>query len=194
MFATKEIEVLIKIYKELAKAFLLSLIIFALTFCLSICAEAQTERSVKEIVKTLSGGKLKVETRAKPYKLEADFNGDKIKDAAIVVELLDLPKNIGAKIKKAYPYYSKKASKNDLAMLIIHGAGKGWRTAQKESILLVGENSAMIFEKERFNEEGDSVEIERQKNGRVRLFFSTEGSEGYLKWNGKRYVWWETNP
>lgn len=186
---------MLKICKNAAKVFLLSFItLLTLMFCLQFSVNAQAASNVEDLVKSLSGGKLKVETRARPYKLSADFNGDKVEDTAVIVELLDSPKSISPTVKKAYPYYLNSVAKNDLVMLIIHGTGKGWEFAQKESILLLGHNSALVFEKERFNEQGDSVEIEKDKRGKVRLFFSTEGAEGYLKWNGKRYVWWETQP
>ncbi len=161
---------------------------------LSFSIRAQTEASVEKLVNSLSAGKLRVESKATPYKLTGDFNGDKIEDIAIIVELMDSPENVSSKIKKVYPYYSKEVAKNDLMMLIVHGAGKGWKTAQKESFLLIGENSALIFEKQRLAEKGDGVKIEKDKGGKLRLYFPTEGSEGYLKWNGKKYVWWESEP
>ena len=180
--------------KIIGKSLLKRIFFFAFLFGLSLSVKAQTAKTVEEIVESVSGGKLRVETKATPYKLAADLNGDKVEDVAVVVELLELPKNISPTVKKVYPYYTQEVSKNDLALLIIHGKGKGWQYAQKETILLVGSNSALIFEKSRLDEKGDAIEIKKDKNGRVKLLFSTEGSEGYLKWNGKKYVWWETNP
>lgn len=167
---------------------------FMLLLCLSLSINAQTVQSVEDLVKLLSDGKLKVETRAVPYQLAGDFNGDKVKDIAVIVELLDLPKNISPAIKKVYPYYIKTVAQNDLIMLIIHGKGKGWQFAQKESILLLGRNGAMIFDKERLNEEGEKIEIEKTKDNKTRIFFSTEAASGALKWNGKKYIWSETQP
>lgn len=58
---------------------------FTLLFSLSFSAKAQTASCAEDLVKTLSDGKLQVETRAIPYKLVGDFNGDKIEDLAVIV-------------------------------------------------------------------------------------------------------------
>lgn len=180
----------------------LSLLItfFALLFGLSFSAEAQTAKSVENLVKSLSGGKLQVETRAFPYKLIGDFNGDKVKDVAVIVSLSDTVENIGKIVKIENPYaraWGKEINTELLALFIIHGKGKGWQFAQKSSVLFLGRNSALIFQKSRLGEHGErgnNWEIEKDKRGKVNLFFSTEGSDGTMKWNGKKYVWTESQP
>lgn len=90
--------------------------------------------------------------------------------------------------------WGKEVNTELLALFIIHGKGKGWQLAQKSSVLFLGRNSALIFEKERLNETGEGVSIEKDKAGKISLVFPTEASEGILKWNGKRYTWRETQP
>jgi len=66
-----------------------------------------------------------------------------------------------------------------------------------QSGLVLGRSSALIFQKSRLGESGDNSnnwEIKKDKRGRSSLFFGTEASDGTLKWNGKRYVWTESEP
>lgn len=172
--------------------------ILTLPLWLSFPAKAQTAKSAEDLVKSISGGKLKVETKAVPYELIGDFNGDKVKDVAVIVSLSDTPANVAKSVKVQYPYYGEKeVSTEDLALFIIHGKGKGWQFAQKNSVLFLGRSSALIFQKPRLGEHGENGsnwEIKQDKRGKVSLFFATEGSDGTMKWNGKRYKWTETNP
>lgn len=185
--------------KRKIKAFASMLIgISTLLMGLNFSVKAQTAKSIEELVKSISGGKLAVETKAVPYKLIGDFDGDKVKDVAVIVGLSDTVENIAKVVKIQYPYYSEKeVDTEDLALLIIHGKGKGWQVAQKSSILFLGRSSALIFQKPRLGEHGENGEnweIKQDKRGKVKLFFATEGSDGTMKWNGKRYKWTETNP
>ncbi len=168
---------------------------FALLLVSNFAAQAQTAKKVEDLVKSLSGGKLQVETKATPYQLVADFDGDKIKDVAVVVSLSDTVENIAKNVKIVYPYFFKKEVDTEiLALFIIHGKGKGWQYAQKSAVLFLGRNSALIFQKDRLGESGDGMELEKDKRGRVGIYFITEGSSGTIKWNGKKYVWTETQP
>ena len=81
-----------------------------------------------------------------------------------------------------------------LALFIVHGKGKGWQFAQKSAVLLLGRNSVLIFQKERLNETGDGMRIEKNKGGKISIIFPTEASDGILKWDGKKYSWTETQP
>ncbi len=172
--------------------------IFMLLLCLNTSIEAQTGRSVEDLVKSISGGELKVETRAVPYKLVGDFDGDQVDDVAVIVCLSDTVENIAKNIKIEYPYFTgKEVDTKDLALFIIHGKGKGWQFAQKSSVLFLGRSSALIFQKSRLGEHGEkgnNWEINKGRLGKVNLFFGTEGSDGTLKWNGKKYVWTESQP
>ena len=56
-----------RINKRAAKAFALLLTtISTLLLCLGVSGQAQTPKKVEDLVKSISGGKLKVETRAVP--------------------------------------------------------------------------------------------------------------------------------
>lgn len=171
-----------------------ALLLFGLIFAVN----AQTAESVVDLVELISGGKIKVETRAKPYQLVGDFDGDKVKDVAVIVSLSDTVENVAKAVKVEYPYYSgREVDADALALFIIHGKGKGWQFAQKSSVLFLGSNSALIFQKPRlgeYGENGGNWEIQKAKRGKVNLFFATEGSDGTLRWNGKKYVWTESNP
>ena len=188
-----------RINERAVKVFASTLItIFILLLCLSVSAQAQTAKKVENLVKSLSSGKLRVETRAVPYELIGDFNGDKVKDVAIIVSLSDTVENIAKDVNIEYPYFSgKEVDTQDLALFIIHGKGKGWKFAQKSSILFLGRSSVLIFQKSRLGEHGEkgnNWEIAKDKRGKVNLFFGTEGSDGIMKWNGKKYVWSESQP
>lgn len=188
-----------KVFRQSIKSFLTNaLVIFVPVFNLNSSASAQTASTVEELVKSLSGGTLQVETKAAPYKLVADFDGDKIKDVAVIVSLADTPANVAKNVKVQYPYYSEKeVSTDDLALFIIHGKDKGWEYAQKSSVLFLGRNSALIFQRDRLGESGEkgnNWEIKKDKRGKSTLFFGTEASSGTLQWNGKKYVWTESEP
>jgi hypothetical protein len=186
----------IRIQIYLANAGVLSLF-FTVLVGLSFSAPAQTATAVKELVKSLSNNKLRVETTATPYKLVGDFNGDKVEDVAVIVSLADTVENIRRAIKIENPYagaWGDEINTELLALFIIHGKGKGWQFAQESSVLLLGQNSALIFQKGRLGESGDGMKIEKDRRGRVRIVFPTEASEGILKWNGKTYAWNETQP
>lgn len=171
----------------------LSLIFFALMI-FTISSAAQTASTVEDLVKQISGDTLKVEMKATPYKVVGDFDGDKVSDIAVIVSLTDTPANIAKKVKVQFPYYKEKeVSNDDLALFIINGQGKGWETAQKSSILFLGRNSAMIFQKERLGETGDGMKLKTDKNGRAFIEFVTESARGTMKWNKKRYVWTESH-
>ncbi len=169
-----------------------------LLFGLGISAKAQTASSVEDLVKTLSDKKLQIETKAAPYQLVGDFNGDKIEDVAVIVSLSDTIENIGKTVKIEYPYaraWGKKVKAEDLALFIIHGKGKGWQLAQKSTVLLAGQNSVLIFQKSRLGSDlVRAMEVEKDKRGRTSIVFITEGSDGTLKWNGKKYTWTESHP
>lgn len=171
---------------------------FVLLFGLNFAAQAQTAATVESLVEKLSGGKLKTETKAVPYNIVGDFDGDKIGDVAVIVSLADTVENIGKIVKIQYPYYSEKeVGADDLALFIIHGKGKGWQFAQKSSVLFLGRSSALIFQKDRLGESGtngNNWEIKKDKSGKASLFFGTEASDGTMKWNGKKYVWTESEP
>jgi hypothetical protein len=170
-------------------------VFFVLSVCLNLSIPAQTASKVEDLVKSLSGEKLKVESKATPYKLVGDFNGDKIEDVAVIVSLSDTVEKTAKTVKVAYPYYfGKEVDAEDLALFIIHGKGKGWQFAQKSSVLFLGRNSALIFQKARLGEKGDGMELDKDKRGKVSIYFVTEGSSGTLKWNGKKYVWTESHP
>lgn len=160
--------------------------------------KAQTAADFNKVVKSLSDGKLKIETQAAPYNLVGDFDGDKVEDAAIIVSFTDSVENIGKIVKVNYPYaqaWGKKVKADDLALFIIHGKGKGWRSEQKSSVLMLGENSVLIFQKRRLGSDLErGMEVEKDKRGKLSIVFITEGSEGILKWNGKKYTWRETQP
>lgn len=171
----------------------LSLIFLALAV-FSISAVAQTASTIEELVKQISGGKLKVETKATPYKIVGDFDGDKVDDIAVIVSLADTPANVAQKVKVQFPYYKEKeVSNDDLALYIIHGQGKGWESAQKSSILFLGRNSALIFQKERLGEAGDGMQLKKDKKGGTIIEFVTESARGTMKWNKKGYVWTESH-
>jgi len=169
-----------------------------LTLLFSLNTKAQTASSVEDLVKTLSDKKLQVETKAAPYQLVGDFNGDKIKDVAVIVSLSDTIENIGKTVKIEYPYaraWGKEVDAEDLALFIIHGKGKGWQFAQKSSVLMVGRNSVLIFQKDRLGSDlVRAMEIEKDRRGKASIVFITEGSDGTLKWNGKKYTWTESQP
>lgn len=185
-----------KIFGRLKGAnLLLTVFYLMLPLCLNSFVNAQTSQNVEDLVNTISGGKLKVETKATPCKLTADFDGDKIEDVAVIVSLADTPVNIAKIVKIQYPYYfGKKVNTELLALFIIHGKGKGWQFVQKSSVLLLGQNSALIFQKQRLNETGSGMEIEKDKRGKNGIYMITEGADGTIKWNGKKYVWTETQP
>jgi hypothetical protein len=166
-----------------------------LLFGLQLSVNAQNIKRVEDLVKSLSNEKLKVETRATPYQLVGDFNGDKVNDVAVIVSLSDTVEKTAKTVKVAYPYYfGKEVDAEDLALFIIHGKGKGWQFAQKSSVLFLGRNSALIFQKARLGEKGDGMELDKDKRGKVSIYFVTEGSSGTLKWNGKKYIWTESEP
>ncbi len=167
----------------------------ALLFCLPLCASAQTATSVECLVKVMSKNTLEVETKATPYKLTGDFDGDKIEDVAVVVKLSDTVKNIENAVTVEYPYaFGKDVDTDILALFIIHGKNKGWQVAQKSSVLLLGRNSALVFEKSRLNETGEAMRIQKKKGGKDSLYLITEGADGTIRWNGKKYVWTESQP
>lgn len=185
--------------KSEMKLFILILTaISTLLLCLDASAQAQTAKKVEDLVKSISGGKLKVETEAVPYELIGDFNGDKVNDVAVIVSLYDTVKNVAKNVKIEYPYFlGKEVDAEDLALFIIHGKGKGWKFAQKSSVLFLGRSSVLIFQKSRLGEQGEkgyNWEIKKARRGRSDLFFGTEGSDGTMKWNGKKYVWSESQP
>jgi len=168
--------------------------IFSVLAVFSNSAAAQTASTIEDLVKQISGDKLKVETKATPYKIVGDFDGDKVDDIAVIVSLADTPANIAKKVKVQFPYYKEKeVSSDDLALLIINGQGKGWESAQKSSTLFLGRNSALIFQKDRLGEAGDGMELKTDKNGKVNIEFVTESARGTMKWNKKRYVWIESH-
>ena len=173
---------------------------FVLLFGVNHSVSAQETMSIEDLVKCLSDGKLQVETKAVPYQLIGDFNDDKVKDVAVIVSLSDTVENISKFVKIENPYaraWGKEVNTELLALFIIHGKGKGWQFAQKSSVLFLGNNSALIFQKSRlseFGDKGNNWEVEKDRNGKVNLLFGTEASEGILKWNGKRYTWTETQP
>lgn len=189
---------IVKKNKQNALARLLIVSIFVMLSCgLSFSARAQTASNVEDLVELISDGKLRVEMRATPYTLTGDFNGDKIEDVAVIVDINDTVENIGRAIKIENPYaraWGNEINTKLLALFIIHGKGKGWQFAQKSSVLLLGRNSALIFQKERLNETGKGMQIEKGKRGKVSIIFPTEASEGILNWNGKKYSWRETQP
>lgn len=160
-----------------------------------VFVKAQTAASVEDLVKSLSENTLRVESRATPYRLVGDFNGDKVEDVAVVVSLSDTVETIGKFVRIEYPYYfGKDVNSEILALFIIHGKGKGWQFAQKSSVLLLGRNSALIFQKDRLDETGDAMEIQKSKRGKSSLYLITEGADGTIKWNGKKYIWTESQP
>lgn len=168
---------------------------FVLLLCLSSSLEAQTAMSVEDLVKSLSKGTLQVETRATPDKLIGDFNGDKVKDIAVIVSLSGTVESIEKTVKVQYPYvFGKDVDTSILALFIIHGRGKGWEFAQKSSVLLLGRNSALIFQKNRLDETGDAMQVKQDRRKRTRLYLITEGADGTIKWNGKKYIWTESQP
>lgn len=178
-------------FHKIVRVFLLVLSFAAAT----VFAEAQTAKTVEDLVPSISGGKLQVETRATPYQLVADFDGDKIKDVAVVVSLNDTPENVAKAVRVEYPYYFKKEVDAEiLALMIVHGSGKGWQFAQKSAVLFLGRNSVLLFQKSRLGEKGIGMELEKDRRGRVGIYFITEGSDGTLRWNGKKYVWTESQP
>ncbi len=121
-----------------------------------------------------------------------------MKDVAVIVGLSDTVEDISKTVKIEYPYFSgKEVDAEDLALFIIHGKGKGCQSEQKSSVLFLGRSSALIFQKVRLGEQGEkgkNWEIKKARRGRVNLFFGTEGSDGTMKWNGKKYVWSESQP
>ena len=173
-------------------------VIFVFLFGYTFGVKAQTTADIDKVVKSLSDGKLKVETQAAPYNLVGDFDGDKVEDAAVIVSFTDSVENIGKVVTIKYPYaraWGKKVKADDLALFIIHGKGKGWQSEQKSSVLMLGENSVLIFQKRRLGSDLErGMEIEKDKRGKLSIVFVTEGSEGILKWNGKKYTWRETQP
>lgn len=173
-------------------------VIFVFLFGSIFVIKAQTTADIGKVVKSLSNGKLKVETQAAPYSLVGDFDGDKVEDAAVIVSFTDSIESIGKVVKINYPYaqaWGKKVKADDLALFIIHGKGKGWRFKQKSSVLMLGANSVLIFQKRRLGSDlNRGMEIEKDKRGKLSIVFITEGSEGILKWNGKKYTWRETQP
>ncbi len=181
---------------ESAKSLLVNIIfLIALLLCLPSSLKAQTAMSVEDLVKSLSRGTLQIETRATPHKLIGDFNGDKIKDVAVIVNLSDTVENIEKTVKVQYPYYFGKDVDTDiLALFIIHGKGKGWEFAQKSAVLLLGRNSALIFQKDRLNETGDAMQAKQDRRKKTSLYLITEGADGTIKWNGKKYIWSESQP
>lgn len=189
---------ILKTNKQTASIRLPALIAALVLSCVfNFSARAQTAKSVEDLVKSISGGKLRVETRASPYKLVGDFNADKIEDVAVIVDLADSVEHIKKTVKIENPYapaWGSRINTKILALFIVHGGGKGWQYAQKSSVLFVGRNSVLIFEKERLDDPGEGMRIEKDKRGKVSIIFPTEASQGILKWNGKRYAWTETEP
>lgn len=172
-----------------------TVVFFILLLTATSFVSAQTAKKVEELVDFVSGGKLRVETRATPYQLIGDFDGDKIEDVAVVVSLSDTAADIAKSVRIEYPYYFKKEVDPEiLALMIVHGKGKGWQFAQKSSVLFLGRNSVLLFQKSRLDEIGDGMELVKDKRGRVGIYFTTEGADGTLKWNGRRYVWTESQP
>ena len=185
----------VQVVEQLKRLLITSIFLFALLVCFPILLMAQTTTSVKDLVKSLSQNTLRVETKATPYKLTGDFNGDKVEDVAVIVNLSDTAENVGKVIKIEYPYsFGKDVDSEILALLIIHGKGKGWKFTQKSSVLLLGRNSALIFQKSRLNETGDAIKIKKNKRGKVSLYLITEGADGTINWNGRKYIWTESQP
>lgn len=112
--------VMFRINKKVISAYLSTLIaFFTLLLCLQISVKAQMASSVEDLIKSISDGKLQVETKAVPYKLVADFNGDKAKDVAVIVSLSDTVENIAKNVKIEYPYlFGKEVSTDDLALFM----------------------------------------------------------------------------
>ncbi len=184
-----------QVVRQVKQSLVTSVFFFALLLCVPTFLMAQTATSVEDLVKSLSKNTLQVETKATPYKLTGDFNGDKVEDVAVVVSLSDTVENIGKAVKIEYPYYfGKDVDAEILALFIIHGKDKGWQFAQKSSVLLLGRNSALIFQKSRLDETGDAMKIKKNKRGKVSLYLITEGADGTIKWNGRKYVWTESQP
>lgn len=184
---------------RIKKSFKLLFVVFALIVSNGpdVTVKAQTAASVEDLVKSICADKLTVEKRATPYKITGDFDGDKIEDVAVIVELNDTVKNIGKTVKIENPYaraWGNEIDEKLLALLMIHGKGKGWQFAQKSSVLLVGQNSVLIFQKSRLDETGAGMMLEKDKSGKISIVFPTEASEGILKWNGRKYTWRETEP
>ena len=60
---------------------------------------------------------------------------------------------------------------------------------------MVGRNSVLIFQKDRLGSDlVRAMEIEKDRRGKASIVFITEGSDGTLKWNGKKYTWTESQP
>jgi hypothetical protein len=164
------------------------------------------QNNTKDLVKTLSSNTLVSGGLAE---IIADFNGDGIKDIAVIVELSQTNASGLKSIKSHFsidylcgtpaPCTDDIDSENS-ALLIIHGKNKGWELRNvssfkmKSGILLRGRSNVYAFQKSRFSEKVSGMKIVKGKNGKVWLEFSTEASEGILKWKAGKYTWYETEP
>jgi hypothetical protein len=181
----------------------LSILLSVLFLTSSVCF---AQNNVKDLVKTLSAETL---IAGGSDEMVGDFNSDGIKDIAVIVQLSQQDmsglKNVKSYFKIDYlcgtsvPCLSEVESENP-ALLIIHGKTKGWELKKtwsfkmKSGILLRGRSNVHAFQKSRFSEKVSGMEIVKGKNGKVWLEFSTEASEGILKWKAGRYIWEETEP
>jgi hypothetical protein len=181
-------------------------VFFLTSFIFFLFSIVHSQSNSIDLVKKLSDSHLIV---SELHELVGDFNEDGIKDLAVIVKL-DQPTISGVYGIKSYfkvDYLcgspipcGDEIEPESSSLLIIHGKTKGWELKKtwsfkmKSAILLRGRSNVYAFQKSRFSEKISGMKIVKGKNGKVWLEFSTEASEGILKWKAGKYTWYETEP
>jgi hypothetical protein len=171
-------------------------------FASSVLSQTET----KELVKKVSKNNL---IASESKELVGDFNNDGVKDIAVIVKFSEQNAKgvdiVTTQIKTenlcGIPVpCSEDIEPESSALLILHGKIKGWDLKKtwsfklKSSVLLRGRSNVHAFQKNQFSEKEQGIEIIKGKKGKVWLEFSTEASEGILKWKAGKYTWEETEP
>ena len=138
------------------------------------------------------GDSVIVDIQHKPYYLLGDFNGDGLKDIAVVVKTGGSTKGLAGGVKVLNPWLESLQEKNgansisDLALVIIHS----WNVKPTARFLLLDS----VFEggelkiysaalKRKYGLKPPTV------RGRNLIYTSSEDAGGIIYWDGRTYLW-----
>src|SRR5882724_7689592 len=158
------------------------------------------------------GSAVEASTAFQPFYVTGDFNGDGVQDIAVVVRIKErrstLPKDVRLmnpfQFEKTIEFPANPATKNKLALVIIHG----WKNPKPSGkFLLIGDSSILILDYQRVTSDQPadrrnliglmSKHGKRRKGetfprgakGDVILLGNQVGDNSPLYWNGRTYVW-----
>jgi len=202
-------------------------IIFVLGFLLSASAlvpairaaapEQDQSAAVVKAVEDTFGPAVEPLTALKPFYLTGDFNGDRIPDLLVVVQIKLKRSELLKDVTVLNPFYSGRfhspgyptdpAADPRRGFAIIHGSKAGWKTPlPRGKYLLAGESPitvTMSFATGAPGEGNSYFRLVKKGSKEYRTTFRqpkargdlidlpTNGAGSYLYWNGRTYQWEE---